>query len=72
MSPRTVTNGLWGNCPMFLKRWVLLPGGLLNGSELIAQPLSLALEPRVCRCRRGASRCSQMVRSYSTWFLTIR
>ena len=30
---------------MLLKRWVLLLGGLLNGSELIAQPLSLALEP---------------------------
>jgi len=29
---------------MLLKRWVLLLGGLLNGSELIAQPLSLALE----------------------------
>ena len=29
---------------MLLKRWVLLLGCLLNGSELIAQPLSLALE----------------------------
>ena len=29
---------------MLLKRWGLLLGGLLNGSELIAQPLSLALE----------------------------